>query len=156
YVQEQDPVRRDRLLLALENYAAWRATLSDDDRRRLDAATDRAERLRLIRHLREEQFVRRLSAADRNELAALPADARAVRLLRLRERERERDRQAREEDRQVRQRQLAELTPSRLESFPTEVRVFVEKKLSPMLTDSELRRLRDAEDSWPALPRTIL
>jgi hypothetical protein len=144
-VYEQDALTQDRLLIALENYADWRQSLSDEERRQIDACPNKAERLKAIRRLRDEQYVRRLPAAVREKMAALPPEERSAQVARLRE-----------EERQRRLRFQRDGMPARLDEFPPEVRAFVKDTLRPMLSWDEKHHLDVAEGKWPTLAHTVL
>ena len=141
-VREQDVPGRDRLLTALENYAAWRKALPENERRQLDAAPNRAERMKIVRRLMEQQYVRKLPPPVRQCLAALPPEQlrrRGGPAARTRER--------------LRRQRARDNMPARLDDFPPEVRDFVRKTLRPMLSDPDekrpaRRRRRQVADCW--------
>ena len=66
-----NPARRQRLLDVLRRYADWLDRLPEHERRQVIEAPSRQERLRRIRALRDEQWLRREPKAIRNGLAAL-------------------------------------------------------------------------------------
>jgi hypothetical protein len=158
-LHELESDEQRRLWGVLERYTAWYERLSERDQQRLDAASDRAERLRVVAELRDREFVQRLPRADREALGELDGAKRAERIATLRKEERRR-----------RQEWLAWGTgqggkgdgpnpkgprPAKLSDFPKDVQEFVEHKLRPMLADDEKTQLDKAEGKWPQLARTI-
>jgi len=49
-----------------------------------------------------------------------------------------------------------EFTPARPKDFPAPVQVFIEKRLLPALSDTELKELTQAEGHWPKYPRLVV
>jgi len=144
-VQGQDAAARDRQLIALERYAAWRDTLTEDERRQLDAAGDGDDWKRTVVRLREEQFVRRMPPGVRDRLTAMKPEERRAELARLRE-----------EEQQRRTRLQRELKPARPEDFPPDVRAFVRDNLDGRLGREDRGRLAGAEGKWPVYARTLM
>jgi hypothetical protein len=146
-LQEQDSLTQKHLWAALERYAAWLDALPEEERRQVEAAPDRAERLNTVRRLREEQALRRLP----QRLRELPPDRRAAEAKRFRD-----------EELVLRRRFLPgegpaqpSGRPARLGQFPKEVVAFVEEQLRPMLNSDEKRLLEVADGRWPLLAQTI-
>jgi hypothetical protein len=152
-LHQLDPATQKRLWGVLERYSVWLEHLPAEERQQIEAATDRNERLRLIRAIRERQWLERLPRRLRQELADLPEAERARRVEQLRKDE---QRQRREWQKPLKPRsEPRSLRPANLRDFPEEVQHFVRKVLEPALDEKELARLRRAEGKWPDLPRTL-
>jgi hypothetical protein len=154
-LHEGDPRAQRRLWGVLERYAAWFDRLPEEEQRQIREAADRGERLRLIRKIRDRQFVDRLPAAERERVRQLPPEQQQAEVDRLRREERQR-RLAWEEF--VRKPPPAALParPARLEEFPGEVKAYVQAVLRPQLSAEEREQLQKAEaEPWPALARTL-
>jgi hypothetical protein len=155
-LHEQDSATQKHLLQVLDRYASWLERLPESQRRQIESTTDRAERLKLIRQLREQEWLERLPYKVREELLALPEEKRPEAIARVREEERQRQLAW---QRTLRLRAAAASRPGKpaaLADFPPEVIAFVEDVLKPMLSPAELKRLDDADGQWPLLPLTIL
>jgi hypothetical protein len=143
--------KRQRLWGVLQRYTAWVERLPEEDRKQIEAAGDRDERLRVVRRLREREFVERLPRAERDDFAKLPEAERPDRLAALR--------------REERQRRLdwglgvrpPPRTPKPAEM--EEVQAFVEKQLRPALNEDDKEQLKEqmknAEGKWPQTARLI-
>src|SRR5262245_20075013 len=142
-LHETDPATQNRLLAALGRYRLWLDGLGQADLRRVALADTPAERLRVIQDIRERQWVDRLPAAARKELAKLSGEQRKARVAVLRKEERE-------------LRERWQLRPARLKQFPPEVQRYVLVVLRPRLTRDEARQLNEADGRWPLLAATIL
>jgi hypothetical protein len=150
-LHELDPATQQRLWAVLERYSVWLERLPPADRRRVLAAADPAERLRIIRALRERQWLDRLPRRQREQLLLLPAEKRAERIAELRRKERdERRRWAQPQPKAPQQR------PRRVGELPADVQRFLHEQLWPRLSATERTQLRKAEGRWPDLPRTVL
>jgi hypothetical protein len=68
-----EPAVQRRLYGVMDRYAVWRERLGDEQRQRLDLAPP-AERLQLIRELRDQQFLDRQPQAVRDRLKGLTAE----------------------------------------------------------------------------------
>jgi hypothetical protein len=84
-----DPKTRKRLWSVLERYRRWLEKLPEKDRRQIETASDSQERLRLIKEVRERQWIERQPREVRDRLRKLPADQRSIRVAQLREQERQ-------------------------------------------------------------------
>jgi hypothetical protein len=155
-LHELEPAAQKRLLAVLERYGSWLEHLSASDRQRIEGATDHAERLRIIRQIREQQWLEHLPYKVREELANLPEADRPEMIAKLKEEEHQRLAAYQ------RALKLRASTPSQpgkpalLAEFPAEVQTFVEESLKPMLNPLELKRLDDVDGQWPLLALTIL
>jgi hypothetical protein len=82
-LHEADPKTRKHYVALLRAYRRWFDSLSADQQRRLTEASQ-AERLDLIREIRDEQLLSRLPEARQRELLKLSPDQRHERLLEIR------------------------------------------------------------------------
>ena len=139
-LHQEPPETQARLWRALERYAAWLERLPPDDLRRVQAADDPDERLRVIQEIREREWLARLPRAVRERIQNVPPAQRAAEIRKEREREQKR--------RQEWQRALRRPLPIRLTDFPPEVQAFVKDSLYPLLSDEEKQRLKNAEGRW--------
>jgi hypothetical protein len=150
-LQKEDPVLQARLFRVMDRYATWLERLPEADRRRIEAAPTAAERLRIVKELRDKEWVARLPRAKQQELEQVAPDKRAELLESFRKQDRER--------RLEWERALAEGEerpqagpPLHLADLPPGVRVY----LANQLTAREQERLKDAEGQWPAFGQTLL
>ena len=86
-LQHADARTRKRLWAVLERYHAWLEALPEADRRRVEGAANADERLRVIREVRDRQWVEHLPAKVREELEQLPLERRPGRIALLRKEE---------------------------------------------------------------------
>jgi hypothetical protein len=151
----QAPAEAARLRRALQRYADWRDGLPEAERRLIDQAPDASTRLRLVKDLRERQWVSRLPKAYRDRIEHAQGSERAALIQRYRQEERRQNREW-----QVALRNWDELQkgppPARLQDFPPAVQAFVTEHLRPRLSREEDERLRSAEGQWPLYPRSIV
>jgi hypothetical protein len=152
-MHEGDLASQARLWAVLDRYSTWLEKLPDPERREVVDASDSGERLKVIRRLREKEWVARLPARVRDEVRQLPANKRAARIAELRREER----QQRQRARQALRAGADGLRPTKLADFPPQVQTFIHEFLLPRLSVAEQELLRKAEGaSWPQLARTIL
>jgi hypothetical protein len=149
-LHQADPKARKRLWAVLERYHAWLEALPEADRARVEAATSTEERLRVVREIRERQWVERLPKRVREELLQLPPERRPARIALLRKEE---QRHRREWRRGVRLPPPAR--PTTLKAFPPEFQAFVQNVLTPQLSAGEKERLKKAEKKWPQFVRVL-
>jgi hypothetical protein len=149
-LHQADAKARKHLWGVLQRYRAWLEGLPEADRRRVEEAAEPAERLRVIRDIRERQWVDRLPKAVREELAELPPERRPARIAALRKEE---QRHRREWRRGLRL--PPPFRPTQLKAFPVEFRAFVENELTPRLSPREKQELKKAETKWPQYVRTL-
>lgn len=155
-LRQADPATQQRLWGVLERYAAWLDALPETDRRRIDAAPNRNERLKLIKELCDAQWVDRLPQPDREAVRKLPAEKRGIEIARLRREDRQR-RLAWQKALQTRPPAArSDSRPRKLTDFPTETQTFVADHLVPMLSEAEKQQVQKAEGRWPALALTLL
>jgi hypothetical protein len=142
-----------RLSRVLQRYKGWLERLSPEQRQRIEQAPDARERLRLIRELRDQQW---LPKEVWNELQKKPPRERADEIRRLRHQERERRADwivtfRHWDEGVVHNRPL----PTHLEDQPA-VQHFVNNYLRPLLSKEEEARLQAAQGHWPLFPRTLV
>jgi hypothetical protein len=151
-MHDAEPRARKRLWTVLERYHAWLEALPEADRRRVEAAGTSEERLRVIRDVRERQWVERLPAKVREDLEQLPPERRQAQVALLRKEE---QRHRREWRRGVRLPLPPLFRPTTLKAFPPEFQAFVENVLTPQLSAPEKERLKKAERKWPQYVRVL-
>jgi hypothetical protein len=153
-LQERDPATQARLRRTAERYETWLRSLPEADRREIEQAPDAATRLRLVKEVRERQWIERLPKAYRDKLQTLKGADRQIFIEELRLRERK---SQQEWDRAVRH--WSELLkgppPLRLTDLPPEVQTFVKNQLLPVLDEKEKETLKNAEGR-PLFLRTLL
>src|SRR5206468_1968022 len=123
-------------------YASWLTHLPEADRQRVLAAANSEERLKVVRELKERDWVESLPPGRREEWSKAPEAERK----RLAERWRMEERTRQEEwadakrwDAVARERPMG---PMGQERFREEVNTFVNSRLMPMLSAEEKARLR--------------
>jgi hypothetical protein len=147
-----DPKVRSAFL----RYAEWFNNLPDELRRKIEAAPTSYERLRLIKEIREQQWVDRLPKAKRDQVNKARGDERVALIQRFRQEEKKR-----RQEWQFAAKYWDELVtgppPKRAAeiSFPGS-RSFVEGVLIPRLSDTDKKFLHNAEGKWPDYPRAVV
>jgi hypothetical protein len=143
---------RERLEAVLDRYATWFERLPEADRQRVRAAEAPEARLAVIREILDRQWIEGLPAKSqlREQLLKLPPAQRTS--IVAAERQSARARRAR-----LQGARMPPFYPTRLRDLPVPVQEFVRGSLRPMLTESEAKRLDNAENKeWPQLLRVIL
>lgn len=84
-----DAKTQKRLWQAAQRYTSWLEHLQEGDRRQLEQTPDTQERLRLIRTIRERQWIERLPRKVQEDLAKQPAEKRSAQIAVLRKQERQ-------------------------------------------------------------------
>lgn len=149
----EDPSSRDRLSHTLERYAAWLERLPVEDRQRIEAASDSSARLRVIRDIRQRQWVERQPQATRDQLNKLSPTERAAEVAKL-----QADERRKQQAWQAAILHWEELMQQKrppggpLREVGRDVQAFVKDALWPVLTPNERESLRQAEDIWPTYP----
>jgi hypothetical protein len=149
--------QRYRLEKILERYADWLERLDPAARRKIKEAPDNVTRLKIVKNLREDEWLKRQSAAFRDKLAKLTFEQRTAAIKDRRNKER-RDRVSW----QIAARFWTELTrekqslPQQLTDFPVDVQSYVKQYLMPRLGPGELNTLHKAEGHWPQYPMTLV
>jgi hypothetical protein len=138
-----EPAARKRLLHALQRYALWLDGLSAEDRARVLKTRDRPERLRVIRALREKQWIERLPRRTREELDRLPPKERATRMAELRRRERQLEKNWSHPKMGAADTHPAR--PTRLTDLAPAAQTYIRRQLLPKLTPAEMKQLHEAE-----------
>ncbi len=155
-VRSLDPAAQQRLLAVLERYADWFEQLPEADRKRVEAATDSKEKLRLVQEICDRQWTDRMPLKDREELLKLPADQRGVEIARLRKEERERRLAWQKLLNLPADSRPAPYRPKYIKDFQPEVVAFLNENLMPVLSSEEKEDLTGAEGNWPGLALTVL
>ncbi len=86
----QDARTRQKLMRALERYAAWLDHLPPADRKYIESAANSKERLRRIREIRDKQWVQTLPKAVREEIQRAKGKERQELIQKYRQEERKR------------------------------------------------------------------
>jgi len=154
-LRDEDANTQARLRRVLQRYMAWLDRLPEEDRARVDATRDGNDRLRVVKDLREREWIAHLPRAEQDRIRTTPADQRPKLIadLRLEEINRHREWQlalVHGDDAESRTNK-----PAWLNEFPAETRLYVSKTLLPMVRFEEKRRVRDALGKWPDYARTI-
>jgi hypothetical protein len=149
-LHKADARTRKRLWGVLERYHAWLEALPGADRRRVEAAATPEERLRVVREIREREWVERLPKKVREELLRLPPERRTAQIALL---HKEEQRHRREWRRGLRLPPPAR--PTTLKALPAEAQAFVQNELTPRLNAGEKERLNNAEKKWPQYVRVL-
>jgi hypothetical protein len=140
---QEDPVVQARLWRVLDRYATWLEKLPEGDRQKIAAAATPAERLQVVKEVREKEWVDRLPKAKRDQVVNTPKNKRAEVIAELREKERER---RLEWQRVVGTGEDVPLRwpPTRVAELPPAVQSYVVFSLHPQLTAEEKGRLEKA------------
>jgi hypothetical protein len=154
-LRDEDTNTQARLKRVLQRYMAWLDRLPEEDRARVDAATDGNDRLRVVKDLREREWIAHLPRAEQERIHNTPADQRPKLIadLRLEETNRHREWQlalVHGDDAESRTNK-----PAWLNEFPAETRLYVSKTLLPMVRFEEKKRVREALGKWPDYARTV-
>jgi hypothetical protein len=162
-LRRQDPATQARLLDALDRYAAWLRRLPEKDRRYVEEAADKKQRLRRIREVKERRWLEALPKAQRDDLNKLKDPDRAARIAQLRQQQR----QARQDWRTARyywdplvaapnRAHPDRPTPTGLADLADSDHVFVMEYLKPTLSAEEWQKLEKAQGQWPRFPRVLV
>jgi hypothetical protein len=91
-LHEEDPLTRERLIRVMERYVEWLETLTPQERASLEQMTAPDAKARRVRELREGQWVKTLSEADRrrvDEARKIGPEERAKAIADIKERDRQ-------------------------------------------------------------------
>ena len=154
-LREEDSNTQARLRRALQRFVAWLDRLPEEERARVDAATDSNDRLRIVKDLREREWIAHLPRADQDRIRVAPADQRPKLIADLRLEEANRHREWQLALLHVDDPENRSNKPSYLNEFPPETRLYVSKTLLPMLYFREKQRFRDSLGKWPDCARVI-
>ena len=155
-LREEDLTTRERLDRVLERYSAWLDRLTEENKSRVEAASDSAERLRIVKGLREEEWINRLADVDQKRIKRASADHRAKVISDIRAEERDRRREWQAAVFHFEEPGDRAGKPVIITDFPWETQLYVNRTLKPMLSREEARRLFEAQGKWPDYARTLL
>jgi hypothetical protein len=145
-LREKDSVTQRRMWDVMDRFTAWLDRLPEESRRRVEEAPTRDERLRIIKELREQEFVRRLPRKVQDDLEKMAPEKRAAEVARLRK-----------EERLLRKAWNPRPTnPVRLDELTLDQQRYYEKVLKPKLNQLEKAELERAEGQWPTFAKTLL
>jgi hypothetical protein len=145
-----------RLFDVLTRYAAWIERLPEADREAIRSAPDRGARLKIIRELRDQQWMRMQPRAVQSRWQRLVDKERVDLLQTLRK-----DARDRRGEWQLAVRFWKELDSGRpvlvrLTDLELDDRVGVIEYLMPVLTLAEKKRLNGMEGQWPEFMQTLV
>jgi hypothetical protein len=149
-LHEEDADSQARLRRVLNRYVEWLDGLSEIDRTRVDAAEDGNQRLRVVKEIREQEWIAHLARVDQERIRSSNGDQRAKYVDDLRKEERKR-----KKDWQLAFVNLEEpisrtAKPEHIQDFPAETRLYYHFSLQPMVGWGEDRdRVRRADGKWP-------
>ena len=154
----EDPATQGRLLEVLERYTDWEVRLPESEQQRIDGTADRTERLKIVKDLRDQEWVDHLPQAERADLQTMaePLRSKRIAILRYDERQLRKEWRYWADSLPTRPDGIPRTTrPSHLTDFPEAVQAFVKDKLAPMLNEAENDQLKNADGKWPLLARTL-
>src|SRR5207248_8639062 len=76
-LQEEDSQTQARLMCALAAYTSWLMRLPESDRQHIQSAASAEERLKIVREIRQQQWLQTLPRAQQDEYKAAPANQKA-------------------------------------------------------------------------------
>ncbi len=154
-LQDVSSPDRRRLYRALERYASWLDRLPEPQRRRVESAPNEDERIKVIREIRQEQWVDHLPRVFREKVQKAKGKERKALIRELRQEEKRR-----RQEWQLSLRHWDEFLngqpPTRKADLKPVVRNFIDNQLIPRLRQDEIKRLTDAENSWPLYLQTLV
>ncbi|HEV3236739.1 MAG TPA: hypothetical protein VGZ25_07100 [Gemmataceae bacterium] len=174
-LHDENPKTQERLWRVLDRYSSWLGRLPEEERRRIEEASEPLERLFIIKDLRQKEWLQRLPRVDRERLEkAQSAELRDNMVASLRREERERRYHirlalAREQDEPRESDKPSNIKPetkpgpektkayepTKLAEFPKEVREYFRFSLRPMLSQREQGYLEGAEGQWPSYAKAL-
>jgi len=154
-LHDEESAISGRLQRVLARYAEWLQQLPEGDRLKIKNARDAQERLRLIRQMREAEWIAHAPKRVQDELRNMPPERRSARVGELRKQQRQAHNDwhlAISSWDEIRQRPqlltIAGLAP--------DVKAFVTETLMPLLSPEEKERLRKAQSQWPLFPQVLV
>src|SRR5262249_36054247 len=143
-LNDLDAETRDRLLHVLGEYASWLARLPEAERQRVLAAENTDERLRVVREIKERQWLESQPPTRVAEWKAAGEEQRRRLIERWREEELARSDELAEAKHLEAMERERPMGPRGFDGFRDDLNAFVEKRLMPMLSADELKQLRQA------------
>jgi hypothetical protein len=156
-LHDESPATQARLWGALQRYTEWLDRLPEKDRQAVEAAATTAERLAVIKELRDRAWMQARPEARRDEWAKLAGDERSAFVNKLREAERRRRGEWRLAARFWKELEGKQPMPVRPRDFDLRDKdretssavVLIDDYLMAMLGPAEKERLKSAEGRWP-------
>jgi hypothetical protein len=151
-LHEEDADTQARLRRVLNRYNEWLDRLSETDRARVEVAEDGNQRLRVVKEIREQEWIAHLARFDQDRIRSTTGNQRAklVEDLRQEEHKRRKDWQLAFVNLEVPGNRTAK--PEHIQDFPADTRLYFHLSLQPMLGWGEDRdRIRGADGKWPDL-----
>jgi hypothetical protein len=144
-----------RLNPSLERYAEWFEKLPEELQKTIDDATSPAERLRIVKGIREQEWVDRLPKAKRDLVMSASEERRPALIKQLRQEEKKR-----RQEWQISMRHWDELLrgppPTRPAELHEVLRTFVENVLVRRLSVADANYLKDCQGKWPDYLRALV
>lgn len=140
-----------RLERVLERYSRWYRSLSAEEKKSIDSASDNKERIGRIRELREKQWLAQLPQSQRARLEGTSGAERTRFVARLRDEEKKSRYEFKFWDDFDQGR-----VPRHRKDLAPYARKYFEDRVFPQLNESEKQALHDAEGHWPDFPRTLV
>jgi hypothetical protein len=155
-LHDLDPTERERLWKAMVRYKGWLDKLSKEERKKVTGADTPTERLRIVREIRQKQWVARLPLKKREKLLELqqkPGNDYNDAVAKL---QKEESALRLQWKKSLPPPPPFNLKPNTLKEFPPEVQKYVEE-MKERLDDKERDALIKAnmEGKWPGLVRLI-
>lgn len=138
-----DSESQSRLLRVMQNYNWWLSKLAADDRGRIESAPNSVERFKIVRELRELEWVRSLPKAQRDEFEKLPTQDRPAKIREWRAEEDVRHDEWSITSKNWEDLRQGRIPPILLADGRVQLDTFV-ANLRPALSDSERKALEDA------------
>lgn len=137
-------------------YSEWLDGLTDADRQKIKQAPDKDAKLRVIRELRETEWLKYQPKRLREQIAGMKGADRAALIGKVKKEERERRRQWLFAGLFWDELQTRKPLPARLADFGLVVENFVNEYLYPRLSKEEKDRLERAQGRWPDFPVALV
>ncbi len=154
-LHQQKPEAQQRLWGVMERYTGWLKRLPAHQREYIESAIDDRQKLARIRELRQKEWLASLPGKTQKEILALPPEQQPAAMERVRKFEAKRRYDWIHDPVPVPKPPRKD-KPVRLNELPTEVQIYVEKSLFPLLQPEDRRKIHEAEGHpWPTLVRTL-
>jgi hypothetical protein len=155
-LRDEDPDTQARLGRVLDRFTYWLDHLPEADCARVEAAEYGAERLRIVKELREHEWIAHLPRVDQNRIHNAPQDQRPKIIAALHQEESNRRREWQATLLNVEETETKASKPKHVSELPPDIQMYFNRTLFPTLTPGERGRIKAADGKWPELARTIL
>src|SRR5271165_2221363 len=133
------------LRAVMDRFADWFDRLDSKDRQSIQNAPDPIDRLKIIRELKDKEWMASQPRVRREQYAKLSGEAKNDFIKKLRAEERDRRLEWMMANRFWKELEKGATLPCRLSDFPAEVVTFVNEYLKPALSKAEEERLEKAQ-----------